>query len=151
MNYQAIRAKFESPLHTAYGALSPAVPVYFDNTLNTISDAESEFIHVNLQFGITTEPTLSTDFDYIQGTIVVRAFTEKGRGAARNQTLINTAVSELRSLSNTAKTDSGIYIRTGSISGPNFGTGSTDQESRIAFTPYFISRIDTTFTAQVIS
>ena len=151
MNYQAIRAKFESPLYTAYGALSPAVPIYFDNTLNTISDAESEFIHVNLQFGITTETTLSTDFDYIQGTIVVRAFTEKGRGAARNQTLINTAVSELRSLSNTAKTDSGIYIRTGSINGPNFGTGSTDQESRIAFTPYFISRIDTTFTAQVIS
>jgi hypothetical protein len=151
MNYQSIRAKFESPLHTAYGALSPAVPIYFDNTLNTISDAESEFIHVNLQFGITTEPTLSTDFDYIQGTIVVRAFTEKGRGAARNQTLINTAVSELRSLSNTAKTDSGIYVRTGSITGPNFGTGSTDQESRIAFTPYFISRIDTTFTAQVIS
>lgn len=151
MNYQAIRAKFESPLYTAYGALSPAVPIYFDNTLNTISDAESEFIHVNLQFGITTEPTLSTDFDYIQGTIVVRAFTEKGRGAARNQTLINTAVSELRSLSNTAKTDSGIYIRTGSINGPNFGTGSTDQESRIAFMPYFISRIDTTFTAQVIS
>lgn len=151
MNYQAIRAKFESPLHTAYGALSPAVPIYFDNTLNTISDVESEFIHVNLQFGITTEPTLSTDFDYIQGTIVIRAFTEKGRGAARNQTLIDTAVSELRSLSNTAKTDSGIYIRTGSINGPSFGTGSTDQESRIAFTPYFISRIDTTFTAQVIS
>jgi hypothetical protein len=151
MNYQAIRAKFESPLHTAYGALSPAVPIYFDNTLNTISDAESEFIHVNLQFGITTEPTLSTDFDYIQGTIVVRAFTEKGRGASRNQTLINTAVSELRSLSNTAKTESGIYIRTGSINGPSFGTGSTDQESRVAFTPYFISRIDTTFTAQVIS
>lgn len=151
MNYQAIRAKFESPLHTVYGALSPAVPVYFDNTLNTISDAESEFIHVNLQFGITTEPTLSTDFDYIQGTIVVRAFSEKGRGASRNQTLINEAVSELRSLSNTAKTDSGIYVRTGSINGPSFGTGSTDQESRIAFTPYFISRIDTTFTAQVIS
>lgn len=151
MNYQAIRAKFESPLHTVYGALSPAVPVYFDNTLNTISDAESEFIHVNLQFGITTEPTLSTDLDYIQGTIVVRAFSEKGRGASRNQTLINEAVSELRSLSNTAKTDSGIYVRTGSINGPSFGTGSTDQESRIAFTPYFISRIDTTFTAQVIS
>ena len=151
MDYQAVRSKFESSLNTAYGALSPAIPVYFDNTLNTISDAESEFIHVNLQFGATTEQTLSTVFDYIQGTIVIRAFTEKGKGPARNQTLISTAVSELRSLSNTAKASTGVYVRIGPITGPSFGTGSTAQESRVSFTPYFISRIDTTFTAQVIS
>lgn len=151
MNYQGIRAKFELPLSTAYAALSPAVPIYFDNTLNTISDAESEFIHVNLQFGITTEQTLSTDLDYIQGTIVIRAFTEKGKGPARNQTLISTAVSELRSIGSTAKASSGIYVRIGAINGPSFGTDSTAQESRISFTPYFISRIDTAFTAQVIS
>jgi hypothetical protein len=151
MNYQGVRAEFESDLATAYGAFSPAVPIYFDNTLNTVSDAETEFIHVNLQFGLTTESTLSTQHDFIRGTIVVRAYSEKGRGPARNQTLINTAFTTLQTLNNTAKTDSGIYVRIGAINGPNFGTGSTDQESRIAFMPYFISRIDTTFTAQVIS
>ena len=151
MNYQGVRAEFESDLAAAYGALSPAVPIYFDNTLNTVSDAETEFVHVNLQFGLTTESTLSTQHDFIRGTIVIRAYSEKGRGPARNQTLINTAFTTLQTLNNTAKTTSGIYVRIGAINGPNFGTGSTDQESRIAFMPYFISRIDTTFTAQVIS
>lgn len=151
MNYQGVRAEFESDLAAAYGALSPAVPIYFDNTLNTVSDAETEFIHVNLQFGLTTESALSTQHDFIRGTIVIRAYSEKGKGPARNQTLINTAFTTLQTLNNTAKTDSGIYVRIGAINGPNFGTGSTGQESRVAFTPYFISRIDTTFTAQVIS
>ena len=151
MNYQGVRAEFESDLATAYAALSPAVPIYFDNTLNTVSDAETEFIHVNLQFGLTTESSLSTQVDFIRGTIVVRAYSEKGKGPARNQVLINTAFTTLQALNNTAKADSGIYVRIGAINGPSFGTGSTAQESRVAFTPYFISRIDTTFTAQVIS
>jgi len=144
MNYQGVRAEFESDLATAYAALSPAVPIYFDNTFNAISDAETEFIHVNLEFGLTTESSLSTQHDFIRGTIVVRAYTEKGKGPARNQVLINTAFTTLQTLNNTEKTNSGIYVRIGAIDGPSFGTGSTD-------TPYFISRIETTFTAQVIS
>lgn len=151
MNYQGIRAKFESPLFTAFNDLSPAVPVYFDNTLNTGSDAESEFVFVNIQFGVTTESTLTTSSDYIRGIVVVRVYSQKGKGPARNQTLINTAFTALQTINATAKSNSGIYVRTGSIDGPSFGTGSTDQESRIAFTPYFISRIETDFTAQVIS
>ena len=34
MNYQGVRAEFESDLATAYAALRPTVPIYFDNTLN---------------------------------------------------------------------------------------------------------------------
>jgi len=123
MNYQGVRAEFESDLATAYAALSPAVPIYFDNTLNTVSDAETEFIHVNLQFGLTTESSLSTQHDFIRGTIVVRAYSEKGKGPARNQTLINTAFTTLQALNNTEKADSGIYVRIGAVNGPNFGTG----------------------------
>lgn len=151
MNYQGIRAKFESPLLTAYNSLSPAVPVYFDNVLNSASDAEDEFVEINIQFGLTTEATLSSQSDHVRGIVVVRVYSEKGKGPARNQTLINTAFTALQTINTTAKSDSGIYVRTGSIDGPSFGTGSTDQESRIAFTPYFISRIETDFTAQVIS
>jgi hypothetical protein len=151
MNYQGIRAKFESPLYTAYNALSPAVPIYFDNVLNTASDGDSEFIEVNIQFGLTTEATLTGQTDLVRGIVVVRAYSEKGKGPGRNQTLIDTAFTALSTINATGKPDSGIYVRTGSIDGPSFGTGSTDQESRVAFTPYFISRIETDFTAQVIS
>ena len=151
MNYQGIRAKFESPLLTAFNDLSPAVPVYFDNILSTSLDADAEFVFVNIQFGITTEPTLTTSSDYVRGIVVVRVYSPKGKGPGRNQTLANTAFTTLQTINNTGKPSSGIYVRTGSIDGPSFGTGSTDQESRIAFTPYFISRIETDFTAQVIS
>ena len=151
MNYQGIRAKIESPILTAFNNLTPAVPVYFDNVINTTSDSNDEFIEVNIQFGLTTESTLTTSTEYIRGIVVVRAYSPKGKGPARNQTLINTAYTTLQTLNDTAKTASGIYVRFGSIDGPNFGTGSTDQESRIAFTPYFVSRIETDFTAQEIS
>lgn len=151
MNYQGIRAKFESPLLTAYNSLSPSVPVYFDNIFATGKKADDEFIFVNIQFGVTTEATLTTSSDYVQGVLVVRAYAKKGVGPARSQALIDTAFTTLQTINDTGKPDSGIYIRTGSIDGPSFGTGSTDQESRIAFTPYFISRIETDFTAQVIS
>lgn len=151
MEYQSVRSAIESPLKASFDALSPAVPVYFDNTLNTISDAEGEFIHVNLQFGLTTETTLTTQSDYIRGTIVIRAYTEKGKGPARNQTLINTAVTTLRTLSDQAKASSGVYVRIGVLDGPSFGTETGATESRLALTPFFISRIDTSFVAQVIS
>jgi phosphatidylethanolamine-binding protein (PEBP) family uncharacterized protein len=147
MNYQGIRAEFESDLHTAYSDLSPAVPVYFDNTFNTVSDADTEFIHVNLQFGLTTETTLTTQNDYIRGTIVVRAYTEKGKGPARNQTLISTAVTTLKALSDQAKASTGIYVRIGALNGPSFGTTTGATESRLALTPFFVSRIDMSFTA----
>ena len=38
MNYQGIRSKFEAPINTAYAALTPAVPVFFDN----FGDVKSE-------------------------------------------------------------------------------------------------------------
>ena len=72
MEYQSVRSAIESPLKASFDALSPAVPVYFDNTLNTISDAEGEFIHVNLQFGLAPESSLTTQSDYMRRAIVLR-------------------------------------------------------------------------------
>ena len=65
MNYQGVRAKFEEPIKTAYAALSPAVPVFFDNFGDVVSDADSEFVYVNIQFGITTQASLTNQFDQI--------------------------------------------------------------------------------------
>lgn len=155
MNYQAVRAVFETPLLTAYNNLSPAVPVYFDNVMNDGADSAEEFVHVNIQFGLTTELTLTNNPDRIRGVIVIRTYTPKGRGPARNQTLINVATTALQTINSTAKPASGVYVRTGSIDGPSFspdfGGTTPDQQSRRAFTPFFISRIEAGFQAQVIS
>jgi hypothetical protein len=155
MNYQAIRAVFETPLLTAYNSLSPAVPVYFDNVMNDGADSAEEFVDINIQFGLTTESSLTTSLDMVRGVIVIRTYTPKGRGPARNQTLINVATTALQTVNATPKPASGVYVRTGSIDGPafspDFGGTTPDQQSRRAFTPFFISRIEAGFQAQVIS
>ena len=151
MNYQTIRAAIETPFQTNYGALSPAVPIFFDNFYNVLADSVDEFIHVNLQFGLTTESALTTSHDHIRGVIIVRICTEKNKGSARNQTLAGTAFTTLSSINETAKTSSGVYIRLGQIDGPGFTTVEGGQESRKGLYPFFVSRLETNFQAQLIS
>lgn len=155
MNYQAIRAVLEAPLLTAYNSLSPAVPVYFDNVMNDGADSAEEFVDINIQFGLTTENSLTTSLDMVRGIIMVRTYTPKGKGPARNQTLVDTAFTTLQTINNTAKATTGVYLRLDSIEGPSFspdfGGTTPDQQSRRAFTPFFISRIEAGFKAQVIS
>jgi hypothetical protein len=143
MNYQAIRAAVENPLLTAFGALVPAVPVYFDNITAVPPNTTTEYVRVNVTFGITNEPTLTSSVDNARGAIVIRVFTEKGRGPARNQTLLTTAVNALETLNNTAKASSGVFFRVGEINGPTF---SAAEEA-----PHFVGRIDTSYVATVLS
>lgn len=143
MNYQAIRAAVENPLLTAFGALVPAVPVYFDNITAVPPNTTTEYVRVNVTFGITNEPTLTSSVDNARGAIVIRIFTEKGKGPARNQTLLTTAVNALETLNNAAKTTSGVFFRVGDINGPTF---SATEEA-----PHFVGRIDTSYVATVLS
>jgi len=143
MNYQAIRAAVENPLLTAFNALVPAVPVYFDNITAVPPNTTTEYVRINVTFGITNEATLTSSVDNARGAIVIRIFTEKGRGPARNQTLLTTAVNVLETLNNTAKTTSGVFFRIGDINGPIF---SATEEA-----PHFVGRLDTSYVATVLS
>ena len=143
MNYQAIRAAIETPLLTAFNNLTPSVPVYFDNITAVPPNTTTEYVRVNVTFGITNEPTLTSSVDFARGAVVIRVFTEKGRGPARNQTLVTTAVNVLETLNDTAKTSSGVFFRVGQIDGPSFMSDETS--------PHFMSRIDTGYTATVLS
>lgn len=143
MNYQAIRAAIENPLLTAFGALVPPVPVFFDNITAAPPNSTTEFVRVNVTFGLTNEPTLTSSVDNARGAIIIRIFTEKGRGPARNQTLLTTAVNVLETLNNTAKTTTGVYFRVGEINGPTF---SATEDA-----PHFVGRIDTSYVATVLS
>jgi hypothetical protein len=143
MNYQGIRAAVENPLLTAFSALVPAVPVYFDNITAVPPNTTTEYVRVNVTFGITNEPTLTTSVDNARGALVIRVFTEKGRGPARNQTLITTAVNVLETLNAAAKTSSGVFFRLGEINGPTFSAADD--------APHFVGRIDTSWVATVLS
>lgn len=143
MNYQKIRAAVENPLLTAFSDLDPAVPVYFDNITAAPPNTTTEYVRVNVTFGITNEPTLTSSVDNARGAVVIRIFTEKGRGPARNQTLLTTAVGVLETLNDTAKTNSGVYFRVGEINGPSF---SATEDA-----PHFVGRIETSYVATVLS
>ena len=149
MNYQSVRTAIETPFQTNYGALSPAIPIFFDNFYNVLADSVDEFINVNIQFGLTTETALTSSHNHIRGIIVVRVCTEKNKGPARNQTLATTAFTTLNTLDNTAKSTSGVYLRMGQIDGPSFTTVEGGQESRKGLYPFFVSRIETNFQAQL--
>ena len=143
MNYQAIRASMENPLLTAFNNLSPAVPVYFDNITAVPPNTTTEYVRVNITFGITNEPTLTSSVDNARGALVIRVFTEKGRGPARNQELVTTAVNVLETRNDTAKTTTGVFVKVGEINGPSF---SATEDS-----PHFVGRIDTGYIATVLS
>ena len=143
MNYQAIRAAIENPLLTAFNSLSPAVPVFFDNITAAPKNITTEYVRGNVTFGISNEATLTGSVDNARGAVIIRVFSEKGQGPARNQTLLTTATDVLETLNSTAKTDSGVFFRVGDIDGPTF---SADEES-----PHFMGRIETGFRATVLS
>lgn len=143
MNYQAIRASMENPLLTAFNNLSPAVPVYFDNITAVPPNTTTEYVRVNITFGLTNEPTLTSSVDNARGALVIRLFTEKGRGPARNQELVTTAVNVLETINDTSKTTTGVFVKVGEINGPSF---SATEES-----PHFMGRIDTGYVATVLS
>jgi len=143
MNYQAIRASMENPLLTAFNNLVPAVPVYFDNITAVPPNTTTEYVRVNITFGITNEPTLTSSVDNARGALVIRLFTEKGRGPARNQELVTTAVNVLETINDTAKTTTGVFVKVGEINGPSFS--ATDES------PHFVGRIDTGYVATVLS
>ena len=143
MNYQSIRAKVENPLLTAFGALSPAVPVFFDNITASPLNSTTEYVTVNVDFGLTNDPTLTASVDNARGLIIIEVFTEKGKGPARNQTLITTAVDVLETLNSSTKTTTGVYMRLGSIEGPSFSSTET--------APLFMGEINVSFIATVLS
>jgi hypothetical protein len=143
MNYQAIRAAVENPLLSAFSALVPAVPVYFDNITAVPPNTTTEYVRVNVTFGITNEATLTSSVDNARGAVVIRVFTEKGRGPARNQTLLTTAVDVLETINNSVKTTTGVYFKVGDINGPTF---SSTEDS-----PHFVGRIETSYIATVLS
>ena len=142
MNYQAIRAAVENPILTAFTNLSPSVPVFFDNITAAPLGSVTEYVLVNIIFGITNETTLNSSVDNAKGSIVIRVYSEKGKGPARSQTLITTAVGVLETLNDTAKTNSGVFFRTGDIDGPTFSTTENP--------PLFEGRIDTSYFATVL-
>lgn len=141
MNYQSIRAKLEGPLLTAYNGEAPPVPVYFDNITFVPPDPPKEYVRINVTFGMMSECTLTSDFDFARGAIIIRCFTAKSNGPARCQQLISLAKQVIDTINSTAKIADTTYVRIKDIKGPSF----TSNEEY----PHFIGRIEAGWQASV--
>lgn len=141
MNYQAIRARFESPLIAAYSALTPAVPVYVDNQPLVDLSATTEYVLLRLSFGTTTEPTITASLDLVRGSLVVECYSAKGVGPGRGQTLIATAVDTLTAMNATQGTAvNNVRASVGNIVGPSFFA--------LEGQPHYLTRISVAFQAR---
>lgn len=136
-DFQAIRAVIEAPLLTAFNSQIPAVPVYFDNVNSVPPDPPSEYVRVNLTFGLMQQEGISGLLSHPRGALIIRCFAAKGGGPARCQELVAIAGGVLLTLGQTKRQASSIFIRTGSIDGPSF------YESALDDSPHFMGKIST--------
>jgi hypothetical protein len=141
MNYQAIRAKIEGPLLSAFNSQTPPIPVYFDNITFVPPDPPKEYVRINVTFGLTTEATIDGSLDYARGALIVRCFAPKSAGPARCQQMIQLAKQVIDTLNSTNKTATLTYVRVGRITGPSFQSPDNS--------PHFIGRIDAGWQASV--
>jgi hypothetical protein len=141
MNYQSIRAKIEGPLLTAYNTQVPPIPVYFDNVTSVPPDPPSEYVRVNVTFGLTTECTLDNCLDNARGALIIRCFTAKNKGPARCQEMISMAKTVIDQINATRKTAVDTYVRIKDVNGPVFPPTED--------LPHFLGRIDAGWQASV--
>jgi hypothetical protein len=133
MNYQAICAALEAPLNNAFIALTPPVKVFFDNLIVVPPDPPGEYVRVNITFGLTSESTLTNSLDRARGAIIVRIFTEKGRGGRRARQLAGVASQVFNTLGATKRPATGTFVRVRDVSGPSFYMDETE--------PHFMARL----------
>lgn len=118
MNYQAICAAIETPLNTAFAALTPPVKIYFDNIQVVPPDPPSEYVRVNITFGITTESTLAQSMERARGAVVVRIYTRMNTGGLRARQLAAVVSNVFSALGSTKKTSTGLFLRVSDVTGP---------------------------------
>jgi hypothetical protein len=150
-NYQKIRAAIEAPLLTAFNSQTPSIPVYFDNVTSVPPDPPSEYVRVNVTFGLMQSAALSQNLDSAQGAVIVRCFSEKGGGPARCQELIEIAALVLKAIASSSKEEGSVFVRTGPITGPSFEALNVEQiePGYASSSPHFMGRISANWKAIV--
>lgn len=123
MTLAAIRALFEKEIADAFGALSPAVPVVFDNVQEQPPvNADGEFVVLVLSYGNMTEPVLcprESAIEHIRGNVQVSCYGPRSRGMKRIESLAQVAMQALNGIPAVAITNASVAsARVGVISGP---------------------------------
>lgn len=136
MTLAAVRALFETELNTAFQAMSPAVPVVFDNVQET--PPGDEYVIVSVTYASIAEPTLCFDggnIEAITGTVSVNCYTPRQQGMKRLEQMATVAIQTLNGIKAAANTDADVISASvGQIEGP---TNLIDGDAAYAFATVF--------------
>lgn len=139
MSFQQIRAHIETKVNDAYQALSPAVSVCFDNTVQT--PPPLPYVVCLISYTDTVSPTVSpTDgaVEQINGNLQLSIYAERAQGMKKLEELGAEALKVMNSLYDWG---GNVKVKAGQIQGP--AALLAGQE------PYALATISCPFTAQV--
>ena len=139
MTFQAIRAHIETSVNDAYQALSPAVPVVFDNVQET--PPSLPYVVCLISYVDTTAPTVSvTDgaMEQLNGNLQLSIYTSRGQGMKVLDAYSATAMAVMNNLYDWS---SNVKVKAGQINGPVALLNGDE--------PYALATISCPFTASV--
>ena len=95
MTLQLVRDYYEDHVRKVAAALTPPVPVFFDNQPFTDADAAIEHMLMRLDFGATTEEVIGDTVEFLRGSLVVEIYTPKGKGPGRGERIATEVMKSL--------------------------------------------------------
>ncbi len=119
MSLADIRAVFETELFAVYQAMTPPVPVMFDNVQEEPpAGSNSEYVLLNLTWPSITEPILCLDesgIEVIRGNVQISCFTPRAQGMKRLEAMASVGITTLNYLK---KVDPTVNVCVGVVAGP---------------------------------
>ena len=138
MSFQAIRAAFEVALTDAFGAMSPAVPCYYDNVQETPPNAEH--VLINISYPSMTVPVICkgpNHVELIRGNVQVSIYCKRREGMKRLEELSATAAQVLVDIHDVC---SDVGASCGQVAGPVYLLSGD--------APYAMASVSAPFTAR---
>ena len=119
MSLANIRALIETQVNDAFQAMSPAVPVVFDNVQE--EPPGTEYVILSVSYPSFTEPVLcpeGSSIEYIRGTVQLACYTPRAQGMRRLEEMATVAMQTLNFMK-AAVDPNNVRLNIGSISGPD--------------------------------
>jgi hypothetical protein len=121
MSFANIRSLVEVAVTNAYGALTPPVPVVYQNVQEEPpGGADTEYVIVSLSYPQLTEPIICPDesnIETIRGNVTLVCYTPRAAGMKRLEELGAVGVQTLNGLKGQADPN-GVRFNLGSVEGP---------------------------------
>ena len=139
MTFQAIRAHIETSVNDAYQALSPSVPVVFDNTAETPPALPYVICLISyLNTTVTTVDPTGGALEQLNGNLQLSIYTPRAQGMKALEQYSATAMAVMNNLYDWGGS---VKVKAGQINGPVALLNGDE--------PYALATISCPFTASV--